>query len=293
MTILPDGVLLESKSAREHQLKNLSHARVALALPDRSQDILNKVKSLLFALWNGVGITTTDQIADFYEVNVDTIHKIVKRHRNELGEDGLESLRGKALSDVTDKLSVTSKASRLIIWTPRAALRAGMLLRDSTVASAVRTALLDVVEKVVPAQTQEIERLQLELELAKTQERLISTSHALATLHGKEMVALILGKPDAIVTKTEEVETLVTVDSKGKALAKYDGVGISYLAKRYGFGKNTKAARAWLESIGVNENHWLSEPTLVASRKLSREILPWLDRQYAARSGVRQCLIGE
>ena len=57
MNILPDGVLLESKSAREHQLKNVSH--------ERSQDILNRVKSLLFALWNGVGITTTDQIADF------------------------------------------------------------------------------------------------------------------------------------------------------------------------------------------------------------------------------------
>jgi len=42
--------------------------------------------------------------------------------------------------------------------------------------------------QVIPAQVQEIERLKLELELAKTQERLMQTTNAIATLHGSGMV---------------------------------------------------------------------------------------------------------
>jgi anti-repressor protein len=85
----------------------------------------------------------------------------------------------------------------------------------------------------------------------------------------------------------------VTVDGKGKAISSFDGVGITYLAKRYGFRKNTKACRYWLESIGVSSEQWIVEPTIVKSQKLSRDLLPWLDRQYAARTGVRQQLLGE
>jgi hypothetical protein len=84
----------------------------------------------------------------------------------------------------------------------------------------------------------------------------------------------------------------VTVDNKGKAISSFDGVGISYLARRYHF-KTTSSCRCWLESIGVSDAQWLSEPSLVISRKLPRSILPWLDAQYAARTGVRQRLIGE
>jgi phage regulator Rha-like protein len=150
-----------------------------------------------------------------------------------------------------------------------------------------------VIQETIPAQTQEIEKLKLELELAKTQERLLTTTSALATIHGSGMVALILGKPDAVITKTERVETVVTVDNKGKAIASFDGVGITYLAKRYGFGSNTKACRYWLSSIGISQEQWLTEPTLIKSQKLPRDLLPELDAQYAARTGVRQRLIGE
>ncbi|NJK50888.1 hypothetical protein HC931_24745 [Candidatus Gracilibacteria bacterium] len=103
----------------------------------------------------------------------------------------------------------------------------------------------------------------------------------------------MMGKPDAIVTRTERVETLVAVDGSGKAISSFDGVGITYLAKRYGFHKNTKACRYWLESIGVKEEQWIIEPTIVKTQKLSRDLLPWLDRQYASRTGVRQKLLGE
>jgi anti-repressor protein len=112
-------------------------------------------------------------------------------------------------------------------------------------------------------------------------------------MHGSGMVALILGKPEAVITIPERVEMVVTVDKKGKAIASFDGVGITYLAKRYGFGSNTKACRYWLESIGIRSSEWLTEPTLVKSQKLPRSILPKLDVQYAARTGVRQQLLGE
>jgi phage regulator Rha-like protein len=150
-----------------------------------------------------------------------------------------------------------------------------------------------VIQETIPAQTQEIERLKLSLELAKTQERLLATTSAIATLHGTEMLALMMGKPDAIVTRTERVETLVAVDGKGRAIVSFDGVGITYLAKRYGFGKNTSACRYWLLSIGVKQEQWIIEPTLVKTQKLSRDLLPWLDRQYASKQGIRPLLLGE
>jgi hypothetical protein len=143
MNILSDSVLVESKSARDNQLTSLSH--------DRATDILNKVKSLYFALWQGVGICTTEQVAGFYEVPADNVHQLVRSHRSELESDGLKTLRGKELKDVPDLLSVRSKTPQLSIWTPRAVLRLGMLLRESEIAKAVRTSLLDMVERVIPA----------------------------------------------------------------------------------------------------------------------------------------------
>jgi anti-repressor protein len=149
-----------------------------------------------------------------------------------------------------------------------------------------------IIQQVIPAQAQEIERLKLELDLALTQERLMLTTQAIATMHGTQMVALILGKPDAVITRTEKVETLIAVDNRGRAIASFDGLSITYLTKRYSF-KNTQACRRWLESIGISDDRWLVEPTLIKTRKLPRELLPELDRQYATKQGVRQRLLGE
>ena len=129
-------------------------------------------------------------MADFFEVETATIRKVLARHKDELSSDGVKTLRGKAFKDVRDILSLSSRQSSITIWTPRAVLRVGMLLRDSEVAKAVRTTLLNAVEKVIPAQTQEIEKLKLELEVAKAQkeaahaqERLMAASSALAIIN--------------------------------------------------------------------------------------------------------------
>ncbi len=250
MSILPDGVLLESKSAREEQLRNISY--------ERSQEILNQVKFLLFPLWQGVGITTTEQIADFYEVGIETIHRILKRHKSELNSDGLKNLKGKARSVVTDILSLDTNASNLIVWTPRAALRAGMLLRDSAIAAAVRTTLLEAGEKAVSAQSQELERLRLEnqnlffqVELCKQNNAYLDGLGLLASRHGLPGTMALLGRSSGIVevekTTIEVIDDKHNVSFKGQTLKQVR----DYLKTRYGLKfKSDTEIKNYLKQLG-------------------------------------------
>lgn len=144
MTIISDSILVESKTARETQLAEIE--------PKRATEILTKIKSLYFALWQGTNTTVTEQVAEFYEVPEQNLRQLLKTHRSEFTSDGLKAIRGKALKDARDLWSLPSKTSQVTVWTPRAVLRAGMLLRDSEIAKAVRTSLLNAVEKVIPAQ---------------------------------------------------------------------------------------------------------------------------------------------
>jgi hypothetical protein len=141
-----EEVLLESPSARNFQLAQIE---------DRAEELLNKAKALHFALWQETRteIATTEQIAEFYEVSIETVSKAAKRHRVEFESDGLRVLRGKELGVVMDKLSITNKTRNLTIWNPRATLRLGYLLRDSTVAKAVRTTSLDFIEQAASPKT--------------------------------------------------------------------------------------------------------------------------------------------
>lgn len=287
MTLLSESVLIESKSARDNQLARIS--------PERAVELLTKVKAIYFALWQGTGIVTTEQVADFYEVPAVNIRKGVERHRNELESDGLKVLRRKTLRDVRDLLSLASDTSQATVHTPRSTLRLGMTLEGSEVAEAIRTSLLDAVEKVIPAQAEEIERLRLQLALAQTQERLIAASQVLGSIN-PDLPVLILRPDVTVIERAVPVETTVMVDQRNKPIARYDGVGISYLAQRYGFGKGQRAinsCREWLLSIGVSENQWVEEPTAHITRKLPRQMVSWLDKQFASRHGSRQQLIGE
>ncbi len=265
MTIVSDSVLVESKSTRDNQLERVPH--------ERALEILNKAKALLVALWKGTGVTITEEIARYYEVESSVVRHASKQHRNELLNDGWREVKGqenlKSLRSVgSEVFSLPEATTRIAIWTPRASLRLGMILRDSVVAKAVRTSLLDAVETIIPAQSQEIERLKLELELARaqestarTQERLMQATNAIANLHGTGMVALILGKPDAILTQTEVIEKTIAVDPKtGRVLAQSDGLTIGYLTKRLGF-KNNEQTWQWLNSVqlGKDSGAWSRE----------------------------------
>ncbi len=79
------------------------------------------------------GVALTFQIAEYYCVSESVARDNVRRHRDEFEFDGLRLLRGKASKDACETISHGSisgaeKTSNLTIWTPRAALRLGMLL---------------------------------------------------------------------------------------------------------------------------------------------------------------------
>ena len=156
-----------------------------------------------------------------------------------------------------------------------------------------------IIKEVIPAQAQEIERLKLELELARaqdsaarSQERLMLTTQAIATMHGAGMVALILGKPDAVVEVPPTiVEKTVLVNQSGKPVATYQGLSKTKLAKRYGMKKPQDVVN-WLASLGKSD---LLRKGITAA---PCEFVPWefvheLDQLWSQSQGSRQRLIGE
>ena len=197
--------LVESKSLRNEYLGKYTD--------DRALEVINKTKALVMAFWEGKNIATTKQLADFYGVDEDTVQKSSLRNKDEFLSDGLQVLRGKALRDAVDILSVASvKSSVLTIWTPRAALRLGMLLRDSDVAKQLRSLILDMVA-IAPQQNDRIRELELQLEISRqnnqaNQAALMSREldHTMLTLHGKEVVLALRGLSEQVV----KVETVVT-----------------------------------------------------------------------------------
>ena len=264
----------------------------------------------MFAFWKGTGIATTQQLAQYYEVSVETVQKIIQRHRKELVADGLKTLKGKALKDVVDILSISQRTPNLTLWTPRAALRLGMVLSDSEVAAQVRTLILNVVEQV-PAQSQEIERLGLEkqnlllqLEVAQAQQAAAAAQHQATTAQNQlvascsalalinpALPALVLGKPDAVMTYREVVQETVLVNAQGKAIASYLGYSKTKLAKRYGMKKPQDLVN-WLHSIGRVD---VLQPGLTATpcQYVPYEFVHELDALWMQHRGVRQRLIGE
>jgi hypothetical protein len=142
-----DQVLCESSTLRTNKLALLG---------ERSEEILSKAKAIHFNVWQGVGAATTEQVAEFYEVPLDTVKSVVKYHRSEFDADGLKVLAGKELSSARLKFNLANKARNVTIWNPRSTLRLGYLLRDSAIAKAVRTTSLDIVENL-PVPTEPIQ----------------------------------------------------------------------------------------------------------------------------------------
>jgi hypothetical protein len=155
-----EQVLLESQAARNVQLAQIE---------DRAEELLSKAKALHFNVWQGTSIATTEQVAEFYEVPIETVRQIIKRNHQEFEADGLKVLHGKELRLVSDTLSLTNKARNLTIWNPRATLRLGYLLRDSAIAKAVRTTSLDFTEQAAKPKT-DLPKSQAEVTLALAQQ---------------------------------------------------------------------------------------------------------------------------
>lgn len=128
-----EGALLESRTLR---------ASVA-----ERTEVLDKVR-VLSLLPDGLHVTTR-MVADYFDVAERTVNRLMQRHREELTDNGMRTLRGPELELFKrDTLSLFPESypqprSSLALFTRRAVLNVAMLLRDSDVARRVRTYLLD------------------------------------------------------------------------------------------------------------------------------------------------------
>ncbi|MEU7149435.1 hypothetical protein AB0B15_15605 [Streptomyces sp. NPDC045456] len=132
----PEAVLLESRAMRDSVMGRvgaLEKVKTLVLLPDRLH-------------------VTTRMVAEYFDVGERVINRLMQRHRPELLENGMRVLRGSDLRAFeSDNLSLSSESypqgrAHLTLYTRRTILNIAMLLRDSEVARAVRTYLLDVEE---------------------------------------------------------------------------------------------------------------------------------------------------
>jgi hypothetical protein len=287
-----DLILLESVSARNEKLTALTQ--------DAALDHLNKAKSLIMAMWQGSGIATTQQLADYYDVSIDTVRSVLSRHKDEFDSDGLREIKGKDLkalqSQGSDTMQLPEKTTRLTVWTPRAALRLGMLLRDSDVAKQVRSLLLDIATQA-PAQSDRIRELELQLELTKAQTNQVQLVNSMATLHGLPTTLCLLGRSEAIV----EVEkpTIEIIDDRNSQRTRYKGQTCTqlkeYMKERFGITfKSGADIKRILEKIESKTGESLLG---VAPRQIATDYIPEEFSEkaiaYLRNAENRQMLLGE
>lgn len=109
-------------------------------------EVLEKVKELI-TLPN-TEIFTSKQVADWYEVSDDTLRQLYVRNKEELLVNGAVTISGKELRDIKSLSGLKTRAGSITVYSKRAMLNVGMLLRDSEIAIRVRKTLLDQQEQM-------------------------------------------------------------------------------------------------------------------------------------------------
>ncbi|EES90333.1 hypothetical protein FDF96_04740 [Clostridium botulinum] len=157
-------ILTESKTMREEFIENV--------------DILDKIKVIPY-LTNDM-VVSIEQVANYYEITKKAIETIVKRHRDELEDDGIMVLKGQQLKDFNNKVcnlhgegyKINNKTRAFTIMTKRAMLRIGMLLTTSSIAKEVRSYLLNLEEIA----TQEQKEWAIKREAGKIERKRMTTA---------------------------------------------------------------------------------------------------------------------
>lgn len=152
---MPESKIITSESMVDnHDLRNELITRT---------EVLDKVKKLL--LIPEMNCMTIRQVADYYEVDIDTLKKCCKRNKDEIILDGVVTKTPRVFKDLLkgQDVPLVQNQTNLVIqiddntrleipnrgikcFSKRAILRIGMLLRDSKIAQEVRTQLLNIVE---------------------------------------------------------------------------------------------------------------------------------------------------
>lgn len=129
-------------------------------------DVLEKVKHLL--LIPEMECMTIRQVAEYYEVDFESIRKCYSRNKEEIDLDGVsfetpvnlkkifngtscpikdwEQKHGKLIVHIDDSTTIEIPNRGIKMFSKRAVLRIGMLLRDSVIAKEVRSQLLNIYE---------------------------------------------------------------------------------------------------------------------------------------------------
>jgi hypothetical protein len=193
----------------------------------------------------------------------------------------------------------TKGRSKQVIKLSTDGLKHLCLMADTTEGEQVRQYFIEcekkwkLVEQVKPEIAQEIEILKLKAEIAKNEaikakaeESTISLRHYVVTALPEPIQQKILGYQ--LVKEKEIVETVID-KSSGK---KYDGVGISYIAKALGL--SNKETWGFLEKIGYGEDSgkWKDELIAVNSKKLTRDDLDYIIDVFK-EAQHRQLFLGE
>lgn len=128
-------------------------------------EVLDKVKELF--LMPKLDMLTTQQVADYYEVEFAAIKKCFLRNKEEINADGtmlktplelkghfvpLVSTQAKCVFQIADGVTLEVPNRGIRMFSKRAILRIGMLLRDSKIAQEVRTQLLNTFEQTTNEQ---------------------------------------------------------------------------------------------------------------------------------------------
>lgn len=119
--------------------------------------ILESVKDILTI--GKTNLITVQMCADYYEVGLEAINSLIKNNRDELIENGLNTITGKETRDILvkssknitnhkgyfecDNIKFANRSNTFM--TKRTLLNIGMLLRDSEIAKELRKRILDIV----------------------------------------------------------------------------------------------------------------------------------------------------
>jgi hypothetical protein len=135
-------VLVESQTARAQY-----SARI---------DVLDKVRAIPL-LPDDLHVTT-EGVAAYFDVAIDTIKSLVKDNRDELESNGYDVLDGDELRSLKNLCGIANRARSLALFDRRTLLNVAMLLRDSEIARQVRRHLLDSEQALRDLEAQALER---------------------------------------------------------------------------------------------------------------------------------------
>jgi hypothetical protein len=153
-------------------------------------------------------------------------------------------------------------------------------------------------ETVIPQQNDELEFLRLQVRIVEAQansmrdQRLVlETGSAIVSLHGAGTLALIQGRPEAVVREVETQFESVVMNEDGKQLAVFRGKSLAQLGKELKF-KTGKDFQKWLESCG--KDHLISKAMRpVQTDYIPAELVDEVRELWANQKGDRQLLLGE